>query len=149
MEERKITVAEMAVLLDCSVHTIDNWYMWRRKHPEHPLAAMLPDFEKVGNTGPRLWKQSDAWKLDEFRKALPKGRYGILGDVTQKSYRRKQEKVKKIKARNERAKLAMRARRAKEKADEQNRINEQQERDRINERLKLAGATVPGDESES
>ena len=142
MEEKRITIAEMAVLLDCSVHTIDNWYAWRKKHPEHPMAAMLPDFEKLGKTGARTWKQSDVWKVDAFRKALPKGRKGILGDVTQPSFRKKMEKKRKAKERREKKKLEMRERRATEKENEQNRIEREQEQERIAERIRLANPEV-------
>ena len=118
MEEKRITVAELAVLLDCSVHSIDNWYMWKRKNPNHPLAAMLPDFEKDPITGARYWKQSDAWRIDEFHRALPRGRNGIMGDVTQRTYRKHRKKELQRRRRNERAKIAMRKRREKEKNEQ-------------------------------
>ena len=123
--------------------------MWKRKHPEHPLSAMLPDFEKSSATGKRLWNQSDAWRVDEFRKSLPKGRNGILGDVTQRTWRKKQKEALKIIRRNERARLAMRKKRAKERQDEAERIEREREQQRINERLELAGAGVHTDQETS
>lgn len=93
MGKRLYTVEELAVLLGCSVHSIDNWYLWKRKHPEHELAKLLPDYKQLKSRQTRYWEESDVWKINEFRTKLPRGKNGILGDVTQTSYRRKRGKL--------------------------------------------------------
>lgn len=82
-EDRLFSVEEVAVLIKSSVPTISSWYRWKRLHPEHEMAKMLPDFERHGPHRARYWHYADIWKLVEFKQALPQGRKGIMGDVTQ------------------------------------------------------------------
>lgn len=89
--EMRLKINEVALLLDISTKTIDNWYMWKRKNKEHKLAKLLPDFHPEGNRQTRYWKMMDIPKLIEFKNTIPHGRNGILGDVTQK-YGKKENK---------------------------------------------------------
>ena len=91
--EKLITVNELAVLVGCSPNTIDQWYRWKKLHPEHELTKLLPDYKQLGERQLRLWKTSDAWSLIEFKTKIPKGRNGILGDATQ-GYARKKRREK-------------------------------------------------------
>lgn len=84
MKERLLKVEEVAVALGCSVKTINTWYTWRQEEPKHELAKMLPDYVQEAPRQTRYWKESDIEALLAFQKALPKGRNGILGAVTQK-----------------------------------------------------------------
>lgn len=93
-EGRLLRIEEVAMSVGVSVKTINNWYWFRMAHPEHKLAKLLPDYIQDGVRQTRFWKQSDIWKLLEFKTKLPKGRNGILGDITQKHYRRKKEREK-------------------------------------------------------
>ena len=45
---------------------------------------MLPDYVRIGNKNTRYWKHSDMWKLIEFKKSIPQGKRGVMGEVTQK-----------------------------------------------------------------
>jgi hypothetical protein len=90
-EEKMLKIEEVAVLIGCSVKTINNWYTWKRQNPEHEMAQLLPDFEQEAERQTRYWKQSDVWKMIEFQSKLPQGRKGILGSVTQKYYKKKKE----------------------------------------------------------
>lgn len=92
-EDKLLNVQEMAVLINSSVQTVSSWYRWKRLHPEHELAQLLPDFERHGAHRARYWHYSDVWKLLEFKKSLPQGRNGIMGEVTQK-YVKKGAKAK-------------------------------------------------------
>lgn len=83
-EEKLFKVEEVALFVGTSVATINIWYRWKRNHPDHELAKLLPDFIQTGPRQKRLWKQSDCWKLIEFRQTIPHGRNGLLGDTTQK-----------------------------------------------------------------
>ena len=92
--EKLITVSELAVLVGCSPNTIDYWYRWKRLHPEHEYAKLLPDYTQIGSRQVRLWKPSDAWALVEFKSKIPRGRGGFLGDATQGYWRKKQKEKK-------------------------------------------------------
>jgi predicted DNA-binding transcriptional regulator AlpA len=90
-EEKLLKIEEVAVLIGCSVKTVNNWYMWKKQNPEHEMTQLLPEFVQHGERQTRYWKQSDVYKLIEFQARIPKGRNGILGSVTQKYYKKKQE----------------------------------------------------------
>ena len=83
-KDKLLNVQEVAVLINSSVPTISAWYRWKGLYPEHELAKMLPDFERHGAHRARYWKYSDIWKMVEFKKAIPQGRNGVMGDITQK-----------------------------------------------------------------
>lgn len=88
-EERLLKLEEVALRVDVSFKTINNWYMFRKQNPDNEYAKMLPDFIQNGARQTRYWRESDIWKLIEFKQAIPQGRNGIMGDITQKYYRKK------------------------------------------------------------
>lgn len=83
-EETLLKAIEVAFLVGTSVQTLTSWYRWKELHPDHERAALLPDYIRQGNKNTRYWRQSDLWKLTEFKASIPQGRYGLMGDVTQK-----------------------------------------------------------------
>lgn len=87
-----LNVQEVAVLIKSSVPTISSWYRWKRLEPNHPLAQMLPDFERHGAHKTRYWRYSDIPKMIEFKNAIPQGRNGVMGRVTQAYVKKRQEK---------------------------------------------------------
>ena len=87
--EKLLRVEEVAISLGVSVKTINNWYWFRRENPDHKLAKLLPDFIQEGERQTRKWKQSDIWKLLEFKSKIPTGRNGVMGSVTQRYYHKK------------------------------------------------------------
>jgi len=88
---KKLNVTEVAVLVGCSVQTINYWYLFKRKEPNNKLAQMLPEYTQEGARQTRYWREEDIFRLVMFKNSIPKGRNGILGSVTQK-YSRKGEK---------------------------------------------------------
>lgn len=90
-KERLIRVEEVALAIGVSVKTINNWYWFRREHPENELAKLLPDYVQEGKRQTRKWNQADLWKLIEFKSKLPQGRKGIMGCITQKYYHKNKE----------------------------------------------------------
>lgn len=78
--EKFLTIGEVGVFIGRSQHTINYWYLWKKEHPEHELAQLLPEYEQRGAKGTRYWRQSDIWKLLEFRARIPQGRNGIMKD---------------------------------------------------------------------
>lgn len=87
----KLTITEVAVLINKSVQTINMWYAWKRKNPDNEYVKLLPDYEQDGERQIRYWNREDVWKLIEFGQQLPKGRNGFMGDITQR-YVKKEEK---------------------------------------------------------
>lgn len=92
--KRLLTVEEVAVIVGTSASTLNYWYRFKKENPENVWAQMLPPFKQFGPRQTRYWDYSDIWQISEFKKALPKGRGGILGDTTQKYWRKRQQKKK-------------------------------------------------------
>lgn len=86
--ERLLKIEEVAVLLGCSVKTINMWYWFRKENPDNEYAKMLPDYLQESAKSARYWRTSDMWKMIQFKDSIPHGRNGILGSITQK-YRKK------------------------------------------------------------
>ena len=85
MEERMVKVQELAMMIDTSAQTISSWYRWKAKNPEHELAKLLPEYTRIeGCRRTRFWKESEVWRLAEFKRSIPQGRNGLMGEVTQK-----------------------------------------------------------------
>ena len=89
--ERLLRIEEVAIIIGSSSKSINNWYWFRRENPDNEYAKMLPDFIQEGARQTRYWKESDIWKLIEFKNAIPQGRNGIMGSVTQKYYHKEEE----------------------------------------------------------
>ena len=90
-KERLLKLEEVAVLINSSGKSINNWYWFKRENPDNEYAKMLPDYIQEGGRQTRYWKESDVWKLIEFKQAIPKGRGGVMGDITQKYYRKEKQ----------------------------------------------------------
>lgn len=88
MNEQLLRIEEVALLVGTSTQTINNWYRWKRLHPDHELAKLLPDYIQENPRQMRYWKKSDIWTLTEFKNTIPHGRNGILGEITQKQYQK-------------------------------------------------------------
>lgn len=92
MEDKLLRIEELAVLAEVSVQTINNWYRWKKIHPEEELAQLLPDYIQIGTRKSRYWAPADASRVIKFKSKLPRGRGGILGDVTQRHRHNKENK---------------------------------------------------------
>lgn len=90
-ETRLLNVQELSMLIGSSIQTIGSWYRWKELNPDHELAKLIPDYTRIGNRRTRYWKQDDVWKLLEFKQKLPQGRNGIMGEVTQKYVKKKED----------------------------------------------------------
>lgn len=92
MGEQMLRIEEVALLVGVSSQTINNWYRWKKLHPDDDYAKILPEFEQTGPRQMRLWKKSDLWAFVEFKNVIPHGRNGVLGEVTQRKSRRNKKK---------------------------------------------------------
>ena len=86
-QEVLLTATQVAAQAGISIQTLNIWYKFKRDNPEHELAKLLPNYME-GERRTRYWKTSDVYKLIEFQTNLPKGRNGVMGDITQKYYRK-------------------------------------------------------------
>jgi predicted DNA-binding transcriptional regulator AlpA len=90
MENYKlIRLEEVTQITGISGQTINNWYRFAKQNPNNEYAKMLPPVIQQGARQTRYWKEDTIGQLIEFQRKIPKGRNGILGDVTQKSQRAK------------------------------------------------------------
>lgn len=83
-----LRLEEVAILVGVSFKTINSWYAFKRTCPDNEYAKLLPDYIQAGKRQTRYWNRDDIWKLVQFHHSIPQGRNGVMGDVTQKYYRR-------------------------------------------------------------
>ena len=95
--ERMLKAQEVATAVDISIQAMTAWYRWKEANPNHELAQYLPNYYALpGGRKTRFWKASEVWKLEEFKRRIPKGRHGIMGKVTQKYTRGSKNRDKKL-----------------------------------------------------
>ena len=92
MESKKFKAIEVALLLDISVPTLNNWYLFKRQNPNSELAQLLPDPIQKAPRQTRYWDEADIPKLIKFKSSIVWGRNGFMGSVTQQYAKRKKEK---------------------------------------------------------
>ncbi len=88
MKEQYLNIQEVALLIGCSVPTINNWYRFKKWNPDNPICELLPEFEQRGSRQTRYWKRQDIPRFLEFRQNIVRGRNGVMGSVTQKYYKK-------------------------------------------------------------
>jgi len=91
MNNEYLTSTQVAVLIGVSEATLNFWYRFKRSYPDNEYAKLLPEFTRSAERQKRFWNRQDMYKLVEFKNAIPKGRNGIMGTVTQR-YVRKEKK---------------------------------------------------------
>ena len=92
MSNKKFKAIEVALLLNISVPTLNNWYLFKRQNPDNEYAQMLPDPIQVAPRQTRYWDEADIPKLIEFKSNIVWGRSGFMGSVTQKYAKYKKER---------------------------------------------------------
>lgn len=90
--EKLLNLNEVALLVGVSVQTINSWYRWKNMHPNHEYSKLIPEYARIGGRRTRFWKQSDVWKLVEFRGNISHGCKGFMGDVTQMYVKKRPKK---------------------------------------------------------
>lgn len=86
-----LTASNVANMLDISVKTLTNWYQWYhdesiKKPDEFPK---LPEYVQENKNSPRYWTKEDVKQLRKFQKWMPRGRGGVMGEVSCKFYNKK------------------------------------------------------------
>lgn len=67
MNEQLLRIEEVALLVGTSTQTINNWYRWKRLHPDHELAKLLPDYIQENPRQMRYWKRVTSGHLPNSR----------------------------------------------------------------------------------
>lgn len=91
-KDRLLRVEEVALQIGVSVQSINVWYRWARQNSDNEYAKILPQYIQTTSRSVRYWRQSDIWKLLEFKASIPHGRNGVLGSVTQKYVKSRKDK---------------------------------------------------------
>ena len=73
---------ETAVAVGVTRQTMYYWYKFKKEEPDNDYAKLLPEPIKQGRQ--KYWSKSDINALIRYKKALPKGRNGVMGKITQK-----------------------------------------------------------------
>lgn len=84
------TIEEVAVAIGVSVQTIKNWYRFKKKFPDNEYAKFLPEPEILGKRHQKVWDKSSIDALRHYKNIIPKGRNGVMGEITQRYIKRKQ-----------------------------------------------------------
>ena len=93
MSAKMLRAVEVALLLDISVPTLNNWYKFKRHNPDMEICNLLPDPVQQTARQTRFWKEEDIPKLIQFKSQIVWGRNGFMGSVTQKYAKYKKEKM--------------------------------------------------------
>lgn len=80
----KMTSSRVAQHLDISVATLNNWYKWYNnpefKKPDN--TPKLPEYIQATPRSPKYWDSDDLEVLAAFKNWLPKGRGGVMGELS-------------------------------------------------------------------
>ena len=89
--EQLLTASKVANALDISVKTLTTWYKWYNDPEEVKPADMpyLPDYEQKNQYAPRYWRKSDLKQIKKFKAWLPRGRNGVMGNLTNQYTKKK------------------------------------------------------------
>lgn len=87
----KFKIEQVAVLINTSTETINNWYRFKKENPDHEFSKLLPDYSQDGARQTRYWDSEDIGKLLEFKNSIPKGRNGVMASVTQRYYHKEKK----------------------------------------------------------
>lgn len=95
----KLTTSQVANRLNVSPYTVRRWYdFWEgllnsdvKKLNELCQKGMpaLPECEKIGNRGDRIWNEEDLGALQEFKNWVPHSRNGVFMNYTKRKERKK------------------------------------------------------------
>lgn len=88
-------VTEIAMILDVSIYTINNWYLFKRQNPDDEFAKMLPEPMQQTTRQTRYWTEEDLQKLIEFKSKIKVGRSGFMKSVSQQYSKREKKNEKK------------------------------------------------------
>jgi hypothetical protein len=93
-----LSASKVAQHLDISVTTLTNWYKWYdesiRTNTLPSTTPPLPAYLQKTERGPRQWYLQDLPMLESFQKWIPKGRGGLMGDVSSRYWGKRDPRKK-------------------------------------------------------
>lgn len=83
--EKLIGIDEIYMKTGIHPNTINTWYRWYDNDSiEKPSCVPhLPVYQQFEKRGKRFWREDDIKFILEFKKWVPKGRAGLMGNVSQ------------------------------------------------------------------
>ena len=81
-----LTMDEVAVAVGVTRQTVYNWYKFKKKNPDNDYVKLLPEPVQIGRQS--FWNKSDINNMIRFKKSVPHGCKGIMGEITQRYYRK-------------------------------------------------------------
>lgn len=101
MEQKLLRVSQVARALEISNATLNNWYEWYQDESFQKPEDMPPLPEPIvfthGKDGEplkvfrRAWKEEDIPVLETFKKWLPRGRVGVMGEFSSRYWRKSKQ----------------------------------------------------------
>ncbi len=85
---KKLNSTQVSGILNVGVQMINNWYKWYNDD-EFEKPKGLPELPMYSQDKPhtrRYWNEEDIIKLIEFKKYLPRGRAGVMGDYNARNW---------------------------------------------------------------
>lgn len=92
--EKMYKIEQVAVMVDVSYKTIQNWYDFKRAYPEHQISKMLPEFIQYGCRQTRYWTPEAVEQLKFVKANIPRGQTGLMAAITQKYVKNKNKHTK-------------------------------------------------------
>lgn len=85
-----LTASAVANRLNISVKTLNNWYKWQNDDSilKPKYFPRLPDYIQDYENSARYWSKDCIKEFEDFQEWMPRGRSGIMGDVSCKYYRK-------------------------------------------------------------
>lgn len=92
LDNDEITATQVCYLLNIHFRTLGMWYTYIQQTPPEKLpkdCPGLPPYRQDKPRGKRYWKVSDVHQLYRFQQWVPKGKAGVMGEVSRKYWSRK------------------------------------------------------------
>ena len=108
--------------LDICTKTLDMWYKFYfdKSIPKPDDMPELPMYHQDHPRGPRYWKVTDIPKLQAFKEWIPRGRNGVMSEISTKywshSYREERKEKDRLRAEAKKLKKLKEAQKAEEDA---------------------------------
>lgn len=94
-KESLFNIAEVSVMTGMSIKSLETWYRFKKECPDNEYAKMLPEIIHTSNHRQRCWTLEGVQALREFKAKIPRGRKGVMADVTQKYLRKRKLSIDK------------------------------------------------------
>lgn len=86
-------IEEVAMRVGVSVQTLNRWYKFKRKNPDHVVSKKLPEYSMINTSSGKVrdWTDAAVWQLIAFKASIKPGRTGKMGKYGGKGTHGKKE----------------------------------------------------------